>query len=373
MTYHEAYAVHAPRADVRSDPFRRSRSGSPRAGRPEGEVEPRRVVVVGYDGAELLDIACVTTALRMAGELGAARPYRVSLVTLDGGPVCATGGLLVQAHGALRRVGGVDTLVVTGGHGHELAAQSAELVAQVRRVAGVASRVASVCTGATVLAATGLLDGRRATTHWHYAAELARRFPAVTVDPAPIFVRDGKFATSGGVTASLDLMLAFIEEDHGPELARRVATATVAYLQRPGDQTQMSVFTRAPRGDALVRSVIEQVLAHPDADLRADALAADVGVSPRQLNRLFREHLDESPAAAVRRIRLELAARLITTTDLQLAQIARRCGFRSAETLRQAFSAHYGVSPRAYRHATAAGHIPDVPAGTEVPEVRRTG
>ena len=143
------------------------------------------------------------------------------------------------------------------------------LIRDVRATAARARRVASVCTGTAILAQAGLLDGRRATTHWFYAEDLAARFPQVTIDPVPIFIRDGKVATSGGVTASLDLTLAFIEEDHGPELARWVAMGMVAYLKRPGNQSQMSVFTTAPRADqATVREVVDHIVAHPEADGR---------------------------------------------------------------------------------------------------------
>lgn len=310
----------------------------------------RSVVVVGYEGAELVDIACVTTALRMANELGAAPAYRVRLATVDGKAIVTEGGLLLGAQQALCRIGDTDTLIVSGGRGHVSAAGDLELVRQVRRLARHATRVASVCTGASVLASTGLLDGRHVTTHWYHAADLAKAYPAVTVDPDPVFLRDGRFATSGGVTASLDLTLAFIEEDHGCELARSVAMGMVTYLQRPGDQAQISAFATARRpGNTAVRTALDYATAHPERDLRADALAALVGLSTRQLNRVFREHLGEPPASAVRRIRLEFAARLIATSDLTLTRVARRCGFGSAESLRQAFAARYGMSPRAFR------------------------
>ncbi|WP_018658053.1 GlxA family transcriptional regulator [Actinomadura flavalba] len=313
-------------------------------------MEKRRVVVVGYDDAELIDIACVTSALALAGRLGAAPAYEVHVAAVAGTGIRCETGLTLGVHGELAAVRDADTLIVSGGRGHRAAADDAGLVRQVRRLAARSRRVASVCTGATVLAEAGLLDGRRATTHWLYAEELAARYPAVTVDAAPIFVRDGRVSTSGGVTASLDLTLAFIEEDHGPELARRVAMGMVTYLQRPGDQAQMSMFTTARRpGDAVVREVVDHVLAHPGADLSVAALADRASTSPRQLTRLFREHLGESPAAAVRRMRIEIAARLAATTDRPLSQIAHGCGFASAESLRQAFVARFGVSPQTFR------------------------
>lgn len=313
-------------------------------------VASRQVVVIGYDDAELVDIACVTTALDLANRLGADPTYRVVLASVAGADIRCETGLRLRAQSKLSAIGSVDTVIVSGGRGHQAAANDTELVRQLRGLTTRSRRVASVCTGATVLAQAGLLDGRRATTHWLYAGDLAAQYPKVVVDPAPIFIRDGHVATSGGVTASLDLTLAFIEEDHGAELARWVAVGMVTYLQRPGNQAQMSMFTTSPRPDhATVRRVIDQVVAHPDGDLSTVALASSAGVSARQLTRLFQEHLGEPPGAAVRRIRLEIAARLSATTDLPLSQIARRCGFSSAESLRQAFVARFGVSPRTFR------------------------
>lgn len=306
--------------------------------------------MIGYGEAELVDIACVTTAFALANRLGADPPYDVSLATEGGSDIRCETGLVLRAGVPLEEVREVDTLVVSGGDGHRRAASRREFVRQIQRLAGRARRVASVCTGATLLAEAGLLDGRRATTHWLYAAELAADYPAVLVDAAPVFIRDGHIATSGGVTASLDLALAFIEEDHGAELARYVAMGMVTYLQRPGNQAQMSIFTTAPNPDNLVvRRALNRILTHPDADLTTASLAAHARVSTRQLTRLFREHLGEPPGATVRRIRLEIGARLAATTELPLSKVAHQCGFGSAESFRQAFVAKYGVSPRAFR------------------------
>lgn len=312
---------------------------------------PHQVVVVGYDAAELVDIACVTSALALANQLGADPAYQVVLANVTGDPIRCETGLVLQAQARLDAIRRADTVIVSGGSGHRAAARDIELVRQVRRLAGRADRIAAVCTGATVLAEARLLDGKRATTHWLFADELQRAYPDVQVDPSPIFVRDGTVATSGGVTASLDLTLAFIEEDNDAELARWVAMGMVTYLQRPGNQAQMSMFTASRRPDhAIVRLVSDYVVAHPDADLSVEALADRAGVSTRQLTRLFREHTGQSPGSAVRLMRLEIAARLAATTDLRLSQIAIRCGFSSAETLRQAFVAKFGVSPRTFRH-----------------------
>jgi transcriptional regulator GlxA family with amidase domain len=328
-------------------------------------VDPRPVVVVAYDGVELVDVACVTTGFYTANLTGAHPPYRVRLASLGGRSVRCNSGLELRAQARVEDpVDGLDTLVVSGGFGHDAAANDARLVDCVRRLAGDARRVASVCTGATVLAAAGLLDDRPATTHWEFAPGLAKRFPRVRVDAGPIYIRDGNVATSAGVTASLDLTLAFIEEDHGPELARRVALGMVTYLKRPGNQAQMSLFTTTPRPqDRLVRGVLDHVMAHPEGDLRTAVLAATAGVSVRHLTRLFHEQVGEPPGQFVRRVRLEVAARMLASTGLPLPQIARATGFSSAETLRQAFVANYHITPSLFRstQSTAAPGPPHVP------------
>jgi transcriptional regulator GlxA family with amidase domain len=322
-------------------------------------VDDRLIVVIGYDGIELVDVACVTTAFDYANRQGADPRYRAVLATAVGRPVRCDSGLELRGQGRLDTIEGrIDTLVVSGGQGHDRAAANPRLVGQVRRLAGSARRVASVCTGATVLAAAGLLEGRRVTTHWHHAERLAEQFPRVRVDARPIFIRDGAVATSGGVTSALDLTLAFIEEDHGPEIARRVALGMVTYLQRPGNQAQMSMFTSLRRPEqALVRQVFDHVVSHLEADLGTARLAALVGVSERHLTRLFTAHLGRTPGQLVRDARLDAAARLLAGTGEPLTGVARRCGFTSAESLRQAFVARYGIPPSRFRavHRSTSG------------------
>jgi transcriptional regulator GlxA family with amidase domain len=318
---------------------------------------PERVIlVVGYDGAELLDIACVTSSLDIANRIGANPPYRAILATPGQRSITCDSGLRLDAQVALERFNApLDTLLVSGGLGHERAAADRRLVAHVRRLAALARRVASVCTGATVLAEAGLLTNRRATTHWMYAEWLAHRYPDVLVDPEPIYIRDGNIATSGGVTSALDLTLAFIEEDHGVALARGVALGTVAYLQRPGGQSQMSMFL-APRAteDLVVRKISNHVVSHLGEDLSTGTLARLAGVSERHLSRLFLTHVRETPAQYVRRVRTEAAAHLLASTELPLAAVARRCGFGSTESLRQAFLDRFAVPPSRYRLEHAA-------------------
>ncbi|MFF3437124.1 GlxA family transcriptional regulator [Streptosporangium sp. NPDC002721] len=316
-------------------------------------MDERLTVVIGYPQSELLDIASVTTPLHMANELGAAPRYLTRLATSGGRPLACDSGLTLESQVALERVTGpLDTLVVSGGIGHEAAAGNPVLLAHIRRLAAVSRRVASVCTGATLLAAAGLLDGRRATTHWRYAGTLAAHHPNVTVDPCPLYIREGHVSTAAGVTSALDLTLAFIEEDHGPHLARIVARALVTYLQRPGDQAQISMFVGAPPPEhPLIRQVVDQVVSNLDGDLSPARLAAQLNVSERHLTRLSLEHLGRTPGRFIRHARTRAAEQLLVSSSLSVADIATRCGFGSTESLRQSFVAEFGVSPARYRQA----------------------
>lgn len=314
-------------------------------------VDERLMVVVGYDRAQLLDIACVTSTLNEAN-WGAAPPYRVLLATPGGRPITCTDGMTLQGQEALERLKGpLDTLIVSGGLGYREAAADPRLVGHVRRLAKESRRIASVCTGSAVLAAAGLLDGKRAATHWMWAGEIAAQYPEVTFDPDPIYIREGDVATSAGVTTALDLTLSFIQDDHGPELARGVAQLVVTYLQRPGDQAQMSMFVAAApqREYGLVRRITDHVARNLDGDLSTAALAGLAGVSERHLTRLFLRHLAHTPGRYVRKARTEAAAHLLATTAYPIASVARRCGFGTAETLRRAFADQYGTAPSRYR------------------------
>ncbi|MFB9674595.1 GlxA family transcriptional regulator [Streptosporangium vulgare] len=316
-------------------------------------MDDRLTVVIGYPQSELLDIASVTTPLHMANHLGAAPPYRIRLATSGGGSLPCDSGLTLEGQAALERITGpLDTLVVSGGIGHEAAAGNPVLLAHIRRLAAVSRRVASVCTGATLLAAAGLLDGRRATTHWRYAGTLAAHHPNVIVDPCPLYIREGRVSTAAGVTSALDLTLAFIEEDHGPRLARIVARSLVAYLQRPGDQAQISMFVSAPPPEhPLIRQVVDHVVSNLDGDLSPATLAALLNVSERHLTRLSLEHLGKTPGRFVRHARTRAAEQLLVSSSLSVADIAARCGFGSTESLRQSFVTEFGVSPTRYRQA----------------------
>lgn len=323
----------------------------------------RRVVVVGYPGAELLDIASVVSALQIANYLHGEVLYKPKLASPGGAPIRTGTGLVINAQLALERVRGpIDTLVVSGGIGYVDAIEDERLVAHVRRIGRLADRVASVCTGAGILAAAGLLDGRRVATHWDEADFLRSRFPRVDFDSDPIYIIEDDLCTSAGVTAALDLTLALVEGDVGPDLARAVSRYLVTYLQRPGNQAQMSIFTAAPAsGHSLVRDTTDHVASHLADDLSTPTLAARVGVSDRHLSRLFLKELGVSPGKYVRQARVEAAAHLLTGTDLTVETIAGRCGFGTSEALRQAFVAAYGVSPSHFR-ATQSRSRAAVPA-----------
>lgn len=333
---------------------------SERLGPPAGS---RRILIVAYDDAQIIDIASPSGALDIANRLGARPPYVIELGTLGGRAARSSAGIRVGAGRKLEAVTGVlDTLLVVGGVGCEEAAADERLLVQVRRLAERSRRVASVCTGAYVLAAAGLLDRRRATTHWRWGERLARRHPAVAVDVGPLRIRDGNVYTSAGVTSALDLTLTLIEDDHGPTLARSVARELVTHLHRPADQAQISLFLAGPPpGDRLVLDLTGHIAGHLAEDLSPAALAARVGISPRHLTRLFTTHLGITPARAVRAARTDAAVHMVRTSGLSLASIARRCGFGSPETLRQAFLDRYGMTGDRIRR------MPDTPPVRDTP------
>jgi transcriptional regulator GlxA family with amidase domain len=244
-------------------------------------------------------------------------------------------------------VGRIHTLVVPGSD--ELPHSPQRFLDAVTGLAARSTRITSVCTGAFALAAAGLLDGRRATTHWRHAAALARRFPKVSVEPDAIFVWDGRTYTSAGVTAGIDLALALIEDDEGADLARDVARDLVVFLQRPGGQSQFSVAARtpSPQNDAL-RGLLSEVTADPAADHSLPALARRGGLSTRHLTRLFNEQVGSTPAAYVEAVRLEAAQALLEAGET-VSGAARRSGLGSDESLRRVFLRHLGVTPSTYR------------------------
>lgn len=260
-------------------------------------------------------------------------------------------GLRLVAERSFRNVRGpVDTLMVTGVDGPEDARRHPDLARWLGRMAPRARRVVGLCTGAYVLAEAGLLDGRRATTHWADCDALARRYPRVIVEPDPIYVRDGNVYTSAGATAGLDLLLALIEEDLGRGVALRVAQRMVLFLKRPGGQAQFSAQLSGQLAEREpFRELQAWVLDHPGADLAVEALARRVHMSPRNFFRVFVRQVGMTPARFVERARVEAARRLLETTSRGVSDIATACGFGGPETMRLAFRRTLGVNPAAYR------------------------
>jgi transcriptional regulator GlxA family with amidase domain len=324
-----------------------------RLNREDVSMTDRAVLIVLFDGVQSLD---VTGPLEVfAGASGppgqpGRRPYQVSTASLGGRPVTTSSGLQIVPAGDLRQVtaGRVDTLVVPGGAGTR--APDAELIGWLRAAAPAVRRVASVCTGAFLLAEAGLLTGRTVTTHWAYADALTRQFPDVRVDPDPIFIRDGAIATSAGVTAGLDLSLALVEEDLGHDAALAVARGLVMYLRRPGGQAQFSAHLRAQAAQrAPLREVQQWISENPAADLSVTALAARAGLSPRQFARAFAAETGTSPGRHVAAVRLETARRLLADPGRGVSQVARACGYGTPEAMRRAFVQTLGVPPASYR------------------------
>lgn len=311
----------------------------------------RSVVFLVFDGMKMLDVAGPAEVFAEATRSGA--DYRLRYVSISGEPVLTSVGTRFHVDGTAASVTEADTVVVSGGDDLPRLPIPAELVDVVRQFQGRTRRLVSICTGSFVLAAAGVLDGRRATTHWRHAGLLARAHPCVEVRPDAIFVEDDGVYTSAGVSAGMDLALTLVEQDHGPALARSVARSLVMFMQRPGGQSQFSAAleTRVPRTSAL-RSVIELVAAQPALDYSARNLASYAGVSTRHLTRLFAAELHTSPAKFVERTRLDHAKAMLASGH-GVAETARAVGFGSAETMRRVFVARFGVSPSQYRERFA--------------------
>jgi len=277
--------------------------------------------------------------------------YRVEVIGLSRGAFICSSGLRWVADRGFKTVGpGLDTLFLAGGAGTDRFARRPAVVRWVQRQSRWVRRLASVCTGAFFLAEAGLLRGRRATTHWGHCSELARRFPEIKVQADPIFVRDGSLATSAGVTAGIDLALAFVEEDLGREVALAVARELVVFLRRPGGQAQFSaqLSAQAATRDPL-RELQAYIADHPSADLAVDTLAKRVAMSPRNFARVFTDEVGTTPARYVTAVRVETARRLLEETQDGLQQICQASGLGTPESLRRVFGRIVGTSPGAYR------------------------
>jgi transcriptional regulator GlxA family with amidase domain len=310
----------------------------------------RSIVIVAFDDVQALDVIGPAEVFAMAAQHTRA-DYEVSIVTPGGGTVRSSSGIRLEADGDVYRVRGpIDTLMVAGGPGTREGQSDSELTARIAALASKSRRITSVCSGALLLAAAGLLDGRRATTHWIACDELESTYPNVTVERDPIFVRDGNVATSAGVTAGMDLALALVEEDYGAAISLGIARGLVLFMRRPGGQSQFSAQLAAqPAEREPLRELQAWIPDHLDQDLSVSALAARAYMSERNFARAFRRETGMTPAAHVEAARVERARSELEQTALPIDAIAARCGFGSPETLRRAFHRRLGVAPVDYR------------------------
>lgn len=318
----------------------------------------RNVVMLAFPDAQSLDVSgpyeVFSAATRACIAKGKPEDgYAITLLSPDGAPMRCESGLTLLADKSLfgfRKAGALHTFLVCGGTGARRAAEDAQVTRAVRRLAGQATRIASVCTGSFVLAAAGLLDGKRATTHWARCGLMRRLYPLVQVEDAPIYVRDGNVYTSAGVTAGIDLALALVEEDLGRVIASEVARRLVVFVRRAGGQAQFSAQLSAQSAEREpLRELMAWIVEHPKADLDVPALAARTHLSVRHFSRLFRAETGLSPATYVERVRIETARRLLETSPRSVEEVAAAAGFGTPEALRRAFARRLTVSPREYR------------------------
>jgi transcriptional regulator GlxA family with amidase domain len=329
------------------------------------------VVIAAFEGVQALDVVgpfevfTGANAAVTATRTGATPPYDVQVLAA-GTSVCTESGLPIGTTpwptgsppppggtgtgGTAVDITDVDTLIVPGGLGVHSATANAQLVGHVRDVGRRARRIATVCSGTFLAAEAGLLTGRTVTTHWARADQLARAHPSLTVDPDPIYVRDGDVWSSAGVTAGIDLCLALVDDDLGGDVAQTVARWLVMFLHRPGGQSQFALPVWAPRArHAAVRAVQERIERDPRADHRLETLAAVAAMSPRHLARVFTEEVGDTPGRYVEKVRVDAARALLERTDDTLDRVAAQCGFGTAETLRRTFHRHLAVAPDQYR------------------------
>jgi transcriptional regulator GlxA family with amidase domain len=332
---------------------------------PAQSAAPRRVALVAYPDIQVLDVTgplevFARTARWLIDQGRYSTPaYTTELLATASGTISASSGLRLGVDRRLREVRGrIDTLLVAGGIGSRAAMHDPVLLRWLQRMALRVRRLGSVCTGAFVLAAAGLLDGRRATTHWRSCAALARRYPQISVDPDPIFVRDGNVYTSAGVTAGMDLALALVEEDHGREVALQVARELVLFLRRPGGQSQFSAQLAVQTADREpLRELQAWIADHLDTDLSVPALAARVAMSPRNFARVFTREVGVTPARFVEMARIEAARRRLEESAHGVDAVAAQCGFGTAESMRRSFVRHLRVPPTAYRHRFTSANL----------------
>ena len=308
---------------------------------------PRTIALFLYPDFQILDACGPITSFEIGGRM-AGDAYRLILLSATGGPVRSSAGVEMTTI-ATQDADMIDTLILVGGNGSRDAMRDAAVLACLRDLAATVRRLCSVCSGAFLLAGAGMLDGRRATTHWRRAELLSRLFPKVIVEPDRIHIRDGNIWTSAGITAGIDLSLALIAEDLGEDLARRVAQDMVVYYRRPGGQSQFSALAELGGDGAQFAPLLDWIRAHLDQQLTVESLAAESAMSPRNFSRAFTREMGMSPAKAVERLRLEVARERVENSPEPIEKIAARLGFHDPERMRRAFLRAFGQPPQAMR------------------------
>lgn len=317
----------------------------------EPPLPPPLIAMVTFPGVQILDVTGPIEVFSTATRYLDQAAYRTEVVSARGGPVAASCGMEFSTTPITDVGANIDTLILAGGQDMGAPSADEQLLGELQRLARRARRVTSVCSGAFLLAATGLLDGRRATTHWAECQMLADAYPDVTLDPDAIYVRDDNVWTSAGVTAGIDLSLALLADDHGREAAATVARQLVVYVRRSGGQSQYSRLLAAQAADSEpIRDLLAWIPDHLSADLSVPALADRAHLSERHFRRVFKREVGTNPVDHVETVRLEAACRLLETTQTPVAQIARDCGFGTPETMNRAFQRRLDTTPGAHRH-----------------------
>jgi transcriptional regulator GlxA family with amidase domain len=323
-------------------------------------MSPRQVAIVGFEDMMSLDLTGpleAFTSARIESRSGRHEPcYKVTIAALGAKSFRSESGLRMTASCSLSSLRQVDTLIIPGGRSMRDPAINAKLADWISRSVREIRRVATVCTGAYGLAATGLLNGRRATTHWMFCRDLAARYPKIKVDANALYIRQGKFYTSAGVTAGIDLSLALIEEDFGPQVALAVARELVVYLKRPGGQEQYSEPLKfQAQSSSRFAELAPWMMAHLGRDLSVERLAEQVCLCPRQFSRRFKYEFKSSPAAFVQRLRLDEARKRLSAAESSVEAVARSVGFQDPDSFRRAFVKRFGVAPSTFRGRFVTG------------------
>ena len=321
-------------------------------------ASPIRIGIVGYEGVQGLDVMGPSDAFSLAGSASPEEiaGYEVLLLGLTGKAFRAESGLTMIPRCKLENALPLDTVIIPGGRGIRVNPEVSRRVSEwLKKSAASIRRIASVCTGIYALAPTTLLDGRKVTTHWKFTRDIAQRFPALRVDPNALYIKDGKFYTSAGITAGIDLSLALIEEDYGPQVALAVARELVVYLKRPGGQEQYSepLQLQVNSTDGFA-DLLPWIRGHLRQDLSVETLAERAHFSPRHFCRRFKDAFGVGPGEYIENLRLDEARRLLSASTNSIEAVADSVGFASADSFRRAFERRFGVAPSVFRGRFAA-------------------